>query len=44
MSLWPNKDEADPRPPLGSPYRRLNPVAPLKPVVPPHAPAALRPL
>ncbi|MFI9450342.1 GMC oxidoreductase [Amycolatopsis sp. NPDC052450] len=42
MSLWPNKGEADPRPPLGSPYRRLNPVAPLKPVVPPHAPGALR--
>ncbi|WP_037303326.1 GMC oxidoreductase [Amycolatopsis orientalis] len=41
MSLWPNKGEADPRPPLGSPYRRLSPVAPLKPVVPPHAPAAL---
>ncbi|MGY6655265.1 GMC oxidoreductase, partial [Amycolatopsis sp. TRM77291] len=38
MSLWPNKGEADPRPPLGSPYRRLSPVAPLKPVVPPHAP------
>ncbi|MFD6072950.1 GMC oxidoreductase [Amycolatopsis lurida] len=42
MSLWPNKGEPDPRPPLGSPYRRLSPVAPLKPVVPPHAPAALR--
>ncbi|RSN28489.1 cholesterol oxidase [Amycolatopsis sp. WAC 01416] len=42
MSLWPNKGEADPRPPLGSPYRRVNPVAPLKPVVPPHAPGALR--
>ncbi len=44
MSLWPNKGEADPRPPLGSPYRRLSPVAPLKPVVPPEAPAALRSL
>ncbi|MFJ8915172.1 GMC oxidoreductase [Amycolatopsis sp. NPDC102389] len=42
MSLWPNKGEPDPRPPLGSPYRRLSPVAPLKPVVPPHAPGALR--
>ncbi|MBE1579358.1 GMC oxidoreductase [Amycolatopsis roodepoortensis] len=42
MSLWPNKGEPDPRPPLGSPYRRLSPVAPLKPVVPPDAPAALR--
>ncbi|WP_181771480.1 GMC oxidoreductase [Amycolatopsis pittospori] len=42
MSLWPNKGETDPRPPLGSAYRRLTPVAPLKPVVPPEAPAALR--
>ncbi|MGK4596457.1 GMC oxidoreductase [Amycolatopsis sp. w19] len=42
MSLWPNKGEDDPRPPLGSAYRRLSPVAPLKPVVPPEAPAALR--
>ncbi|MEU3767123.1 GMC family oxidoreductase [Amycolatopsis keratiniphila] len=42
MSLWPNKGEEDPRPPLGSGYRRLSPVAPLKPVVPPEAPAALR--
>ncbi|MEU8411554.1 GMC family oxidoreductase [Amycolatopsis japonica] len=42
MSLWPNKGEDDPRPPLGSAYRRLSPVAPLKPVVPPDAPAALR--
>ncbi|AUI56830.1 GMC oxidoreductase [Amycolatopsis sp. BJA-103] len=42
MSLWPNKGEADPRPPLGSPYRRLSPVAPLKPVVPATAPGALR--
>ncbi|WP_409491023.1 GMC oxidoreductase [Amycolatopsis sp. cmx-11-12] len=41
MSLWPNKGEADPRPPLGSPYRRLSPIAPRKPVVPPEAPAAL---
>ncbi|MBB5855810.1 GMC oxidoreductase [Amycolatopsis umgeniensis] len=42
MSLWPNKGETDPRPPLGSPYRRLSPVAPLEPVVPPEAPGALR--
>ncbi|WP_410664799.1 GMC oxidoreductase [Amycolatopsis sp. lyj-84] len=42
MSLWPNKGEADPRPPLGSTYRRLSPVAPLKPVVPATAPGALR--
>ena len=25
MSLWPNKGEADPRPPLGSGYHRLKP-------------------
>ncbi|MEU8297582.1 GMC family oxidoreductase [Micromonospora sp. NPDC048909] len=43
MSLWPNKGEADPRPPLGAPYRRLDPVAPRQPAVPAHAPAALRP-
>ncbi|MFI6260814.1 FAD-dependent oxidoreductase [Micromonospora sp. NPDC051006] len=43
MSLWPNKGETDPRPPLGAPYRRLDPVAPRQPAVPAHAPAALRP-
>ncbi len=42
MSFWPNKGEADPRPPVGSAYRRLAPVAPARPAVPPHAPAALR--
>ncbi|MFE9200600.1 FAD-dependent oxidoreductase [Micromonospora sp. NPDC007230] len=42
MSFWPNKGEADPRPPLGSAYRRLDPVAPHRPAVPGHAPAALR--
>jgi cholesterol oxidase len=42
MSLWPNKGEPDPRPALGSPYRRLDPVAPRHPAVPPDAPAALR--
>jgi len=42
MAFWPNKGEPDPRPPLGSPYRRLEPVAPRRPVVPPDAPAALR--
>lgn len=41
-ALWPNKDEADPRPPLGTPYRRLPPVPPRQPVVPAGAPAALR--
>ncbi|MBC6456970.1 GMC oxidoreductase [Actinomadura sp. HBU206391] len=41
MSLWPNRGEADPRPPLGSDYRRLAPVPPAHPVVPTTAPAAL---
>ncbi|WP_289008228.1 GMC family oxidoreductase [uncultured Thermomonospora sp.] len=42
MAMWPNKGEQDPRPPLGSPYRRITPVAPKNPVVPQAAPAALR--
>ncbi len=42
LSLWPNKGEHDPRPQQGDPYRRLDPVSPLKPVVPANAPAALR--
>jgi len=42
MSLWPNKGEPDQRPPLGSRYVRLAPVAPKNPVVPEAAPAALR--
>jgi cholesterol oxidase len=42
MSLWPNKDEADLRPPLGSGYERIGPVAPRNPAVPATAPAALR--
>ncbi|MEV1332926.1 GMC family oxidoreductase [Micromonospora costi] len=43
MSFWPNKGEADPRPPLGTPYRRLPPVPPDNPAVPAGSPAALRP-
>jgi cholesterol oxidase len=42
MSFWPNKGEADPRPALGGGYRRIEPVAPRQPAVPPTAPAALR--
>ncbi|MCW4354885.1 GMC family oxidoreductase [Hoyosella sp. YIM 151337] len=42
MALWPNKGEADRRPPLGAAYRRLSPVEPKNPVVPAAAPAALR--
>jgi cholesterol oxidase len=41
-SLWPNKGEPDPRPPLGSPYVRIAPVSPIQPAVPPSAPGALR--
>lgn len=40
-ALWPNRDEADLRPPLGSPYQRQALVVPLHPVVPANAPAAL---
>ena len=42
VALWPNKGEADVRPALGEAYRRLGPVAPKNPVVPEHAPGALR--
>ncbi|WP_067701656.1 GMC oxidoreductase [Nocardia jejuensis] len=42
VSLWPNRGEADPRPGLGARYRRISPIAPRSPVVPPTAPAALR--
>jgi cholesterol oxidase len=42
MSFWPNKGEADPRPPLGSAYARIEPVPPHEPAVPQGAPAALR--
>jgi len=42
-ALWPNKGEADPRPPVGAPYVRVAPVAPVNPAVPEGAPGALRP-
>ncbi|MGZ4655220.1 FAD-dependent oxidoreductase [Oryzihumus sp.] len=42
MALWPNKGEPDPRPAVGEPYVRVEAVAPRHPVVPAHAPAALR--
>jgi cholesterol oxidase len=42
MSLWPNKNDADPRPPLGADYRRITPIAPEHPVVPAAAHGALR--
>ena len=41
MALWPNKGDPDPRPPLGRPYERIEPVRPHAPVVPEDAPAAL---
>jgi cholesterol oxidase len=42
MSFWPNKGDADSRPPLNGAYQRLEPVMPRTPAVPPTAPAALR--
>jgi cholesterol oxidase len=42
MSLWPNKADPDPRPPLGSGYERIDPVMPHHPVVPAGAPGELR--
>jgi cholesterol oxidase len=42
MAFWPNRGDADPRPPLGSAYEWIPPVAPASPAVPPTAPAALR--
>jgi cholesterol oxidase len=41
-ALWPNNGEPDQRPAQGEPYRRLDPIAPQRPVVPAHAPGALR--
>ncbi|HEY2832836.1 MAG TPA: GMC family oxidoreductase [Sporichthyaceae bacterium] len=41
MAFWPNSGEADSRPALGEPYRRLDPVRPHHPTVPAGAPAAL---
>ena len=40
MALWPNKGQADRRPPLGDAYQRLDPVPPAAPAVPAGAPAA----
>ncbi|MGA0866819.1 MAG: GMC family oxidoreductase N-terminal domain-containing protein [Candidatus Nanopelagicaceae bacterium] len=34
ISMWPNKGDTDPRPGQGSPYQRIDVVAPLHPVVP----------
>lgn len=42
VAMWPRRGEEDPRPPLGSAYRRVAPVEPLRPAVPAGAPGALR--
>lgn len=42
MSLWPNKGDDDPRPPLGAGYERIAPVRPHRPMVPAGAPGELR--
>jgi cholesterol oxidase len=42
MALWPNKGDADTRPPLGSGYERVAPVVPNRPAVPAGAPGELR--
>lgn len=42
VALWPNKGEVDPRPVAGARYVRVDPVAPRRPAVPAHAPAAYR--
>ena len=42
VAMWPNKGEPDARPALGEAYRRVEPVLPKNPVVPDHAPGALR--
>jgi cholesterol oxidase len=42
LSCWPNKGEADPRPPIGAAYHPVAPVTPANPAVPEAAPAALR--
>lgn len=42
ISLWPNKGDFDVRPLQEMPYQRVNAIAPRHPIVPLHAPAALR--
>lgn len=42
MSFWPNKGDDDPRPSLGSGYKRLKPVMPHRPYVPAGAHGELR--
>ncbi|MBF6465970.1 GMC family oxidoreductase [Nocardia beijingensis] len=40
-AYWPNKGEVDTRPPVGTGYRRIAPIAPANPAVPASSPAAL---
>ena len=40
MSMWPNKGQDDPRPPLGEPYRPVDLVTPEQPAVPEGAPGS----
>jgi cholesterol oxidase len=42
MSFWPNKGDADTRPPMGSGYERVDPVMPDRPFVPAGAVGELR--
>ena len=42
MAAWPNRSEADSRPPLGAAYQQVAAVPPAHPAVPAGAPAALR--
>jgi cholesterol oxidase len=42
LAFWPNQGDADPRPPLGARYARIDPVAPRAPATPPLAEQAAR--
>jgi cholesterol oxidase len=42
MAFWPNKGEADQRPPLGAAYRPVKAVGPWRPAVPLGAPGELK--
>ena len=42
MAIRPNAGQPDSRPPLGEEYRPVATVAPIRPVVPPNTPGALR--
>lgn len=41
-AMWPNRGDADERPPLGAPYQPVKPIAPRNPAVPAGAVAQLR--